>query len=111
MPRKYRISRAEFGLMRGFKRLSGVYFSLSYGVIPGRPLPGGAIIVSSKAAPSAAARNRVRRRGRAILVEILEKVTGGAVFALHARKGSERASSELLRTDIVDLMARARPAR
>lgn len=111
MPSQYRLSRVEFGLMRGFKRLSGAYFSLSYGNIPGRATSGVAVVVSSKSVPGAAARNSVRRRARAVLAEIMKKARGGAVFVLHARKGAGAASPASLRSDVADLMARAGVAR
>jgi len=111
MPKRYRVSQVEFKLMRGFRRLAGVYFSLSYGRIPGRSNPGGAIVVSSKAVAGAVARNNLRRRSRAILVDLLKESKSGAVFVLHARKGAGTSRTEDLRADISDVMARAGEAR
>lgn len=106
MPKKYRLSRAEFSQMRGFKRLHGRFFSLSYGRIAGRTLPGAACVVSKKAAASAVVRNRIKRRCRSLFPGVLKGVRGGTVFVYVAKKGAGDAAFTDVKADIEDLTGR-----
>lgn len=75
MPRKFSLTRADFGKTRVFRRLAGASLSLSFGTIPGRNVPGGAVVVSKKVAKSAVTRNRLKRALRPGIVGFLR---GGA---------------------------------
>jgi ribonuclease P protein component len=90
--------------MRGFSRLQGRYFSLSFGTLPGRS-PAGACVVSKKAAPKAHDRNRIKRRCRSILAKLMpgERL----VFVVYAKKGAAAASFSDTEADIRSLVARA----
>jgi ribonuclease P protein component len=111
MPKESRLSRADFKLMRGFKRLQGRFFSLSYGTIPGRRPPGGAVVVSGKAVGSAVKRNAVKRKARVALVEALEGLRAGGAYVFYAKKGSEMATFVDVKNDVSELLARARASR
>ncbi|MFZ2887314.1 MAG: ribonuclease P protein component [Minisyncoccia bacterium] len=109
MPRSSRLSRADFKLMRGFRRIQGRFFSLSFGTIAGRSSPGAAIIVSKKTAALAATRNRIKRRGRSVLKEVAQK--NDPVLVLVAKKGAAEAAFSDIQKDIQGLVAHAREAR
>lgn len=73
MPRKQSLSRADFSKTRGFRRLAGAALSVSFGTIPGRTSPGGAIVVAKKVAKSAVVRNRIKRVLRPLLSAFLRE--------------------------------------
>ncbi len=106
MPHLYRISRSEFQDMRGFKRLNGSLFTLSWGSLPGRTTPGGACIVSSKVAPRAVDRNKIKRRCRSILAQILAKSPAGKLYIMVAKKAALDASYREVQKEIASLIAR-----
>ncbi len=97
--------------MRGFKRLNGSLFTLSWGEISGRRVPGAAVVVSKKVASRATVRNTIKRRARASLQGAVPKQDSSFVFVLIARKGADKASFKDIRADIENLMARAAPSR
>jgi len=111
MPSKNRVSRADFMKMRGFKRVTGTFFTLSWGEILGRRVPGVAVVVSKKVAAQAVTRNSIKRRSRAVLQDMLKKQDSTQVFVLIAKKGSHTALFRDIRADIEGLMARALPSR
>lgn len=104
----YRISRSEFQDMRGFKRLNGSLFTLSWGTLTKRSSPGGACIVSSKTAPRAVDRNRIKRRCRAILAQILDDSAPGTMYIVVAKKAAIEASFRDMQKEIESLIARLR---
>lgn len=106
MPRTHALSRADFVYVRGFKRLQGDYFSLQYGEIPGRKLAGGACVVSSKTAPRAVDRNRIKRRARSIIRDILP-LASGHIIMYYAKKPAALASYADIATDMKALYRRA----
>ncbi|OGG58544.1 hypothetical protein A2765_02340 [Candidatus Kaiserbacteria bacterium RIFCSPHIGHO2_01_FULL_56_24] len=89
--------------MRGFRRLSGTLFSLSYGLIPRRTTPGGACVVSAKAVPRAVARNRIKRRCRSILLGMLRDADSPLVLVWHAKKGAAKASFAEIEAEMLAL--------
>ena len=105
MPKKYRLSRADFQNMRSFRRVLGEYFSLSYGELPNRPFPGAACVVSAKAAARAVDRNRIKRRCRAALSEYL-KTNPRPTVVLYAKKGAAKASFADIQKDIERLLSK-----
>jgi ribonuclease P protein component len=106
MPRKYRLSRADFKNMRGFSRLQGQFFTLSYGTIPGRGC-GAACVVAKKVAPRATARNRIRRRCTTVLRGLLPTALSRCYVFL-AKKTASSASFDAIREDIQLLIVKAR---
>ena len=104
MPRKLRLSRADFAHSRGFKRVHGTLFSLSVGTIPNRGA-GSACVVSTKVAKTAPKRNRLKRRVRSILFPLLKGET--RVFIFIAKKGAADASFADIRSDVEMLLKKA----
>ena len=106
MPTRYRLARSDFDRMRGFIRLQGRLFSLSYGTLPGRTASGAACVVSKKVAARAVDRNRIKRRSRAILETFARSAKPAAVVVAYAKKGAADASFEETRADLESLLAR-----
>lgn len=107
MPAKYRLSRTDFTRMRGFKRVHGTLFSLSFGSIPERIVPGAACVVSAKTAARAAVRNRIKRRCRAAFAPIMRELKSPLVFVVVAKKPAVDASSTEICEEISSLMRKA----
>jgi ribonuclease P protein component len=105
MPRRFSLTRADFKHTHHFRRIIGEYFSLSFGHLPGRSSPGAAVVVSSKAAPRAVDRNRIKRRCRSLLYEYLRKNLRSTVI-LYAKKGAATTSFADLKKDIERLLAK-----
>ncbi len=91
--------------MRGFKRLPGELFSLSYGAIPGRKMPGFACVVSAKAIARASARNTVKRRCRAVFRRIVD-TRHPLVYVYYAKKAAQSAPFGEVERDVRALYAR-----
>lgn len=107
MPSQYRLSRADFSRMRGFRRINGRFFTLSYGTIPDRTRAGGAIVVSKKVAADAVDRNRIKRRSRAVLGKVLPKIGRAMVVVFIAKKGAREAEFDESARDLESLIERA----
>jgi ribonuclease P protein component len=104
MPAKYRLSRTDFTRMRGFKRVHGTLFSLSFGAIAERALPGVACVVSAKTASKAATRNRIKRVCRAALAPLMLRLPSPSVLVFVAKKPATAATAEELRSEIASLV-------
>lgn len=94
--------------MKGFKRHSGGLFTLSWGRMEGRTHPGAACIVSSKVAPRAVDRNRLKRLCRAALSTYLTKETQPNVFIFVAKKAAVEAPAMDIRAEIRALLGTIR---
>lgn len=105
MPKEFRLARADFQNMRAFRRIVGEYFSLSHGELPGRTSPGVACVVSSKVAPRAVDRNKIKRRCRAVLSEYMKK-SPHLTIVLYTKKGAAKASFDDLKKDIEHLLSK-----
>jgi ribonuclease P protein component len=103
MPIKYRLSRTDFTRMRGFKRVHGTLFSLSFGVLPERAHPGFACVVSAKVAPRANARNLIKRRARAAMQHALPRLSPGVALVFYAKKPATTADAAAIRAEISSL--------
>ena len=90
--------------MKGFKRLNGSLFTVSWGRIDGRTYPGAACIVSSKVAPRAVDRNRIKRLCRAALSAYLAKETQPNVYIFVAKKAAVEARAMDVRAQISALL-------
>ena len=101
MPRKFSLSRADFAKTRAFRRLAGPSLSLSFGIITGRPVPGGAVVVSKKVAKSAVTRNRLKRALRPVLIGFLRHGTPSLVVTVR-----KSVPSRDLRTELEGLLAK-----
>jgi ribonuclease P protein component len=107
MPAHYRLSRNDFTRMRGFKRVHGTLFSLSFGTLPERSVPGAACVVSAKVAPRAVARNRIKRRVRAILGPLMSNLPSPLILVLIAKKPAADASPAESREEVILLLRKA----
>jgi ribonuclease P protein component len=107
MPAKYRLSRTDFSRMRGFKRVHGTLFSLSFGTIPERTMPGAACVVSTKTAARATARNTIKRRCRTSLAQVMKELTSPLVLVVVAKKPAAEASSAEVRGELLSLLRKA----
>lgn len=103
MPALYRLSRSDFTRMRGFKRVHGTLFSLSFGMLPDRSKPGFACVVSAKTAPRANRRNLIKRRVRAAMQGILSQLPPGATLVFYAKKPAVSADSDAIRAEVCAL--------
>lgn len=93
--------------MRGFKRVHGTLFSLSYGMIPERMCAGAACIVSAKIAPRATMRNKIKRRCRAALVPLMQGARSPIVLVFSAKKSASDATFVEVRAEVASLAQKA----
>ncbi len=106
MPKKYRLSRAEFLRLpkAGSKRAHGEYFSLTLS-----PLPNGgpktACVVSKKIAARAVDRNRIQRRCREVVRSYIGKIGKPLALVFYGKRGAAAASFANTKKDIESLLA------
>ena len=103
MPKKNRLTHAEFSPRSGTRRLHGALFSLSYS-----PLPAGATkvscVVSKKVALKAHDRNLLKRRCREVLRLRLQTLKKPYALVLQTKKQAHGASFKQIREDIGKLV-------
>jgi ribonuclease P protein component len=87
--------------------MHGTLFSYLYGTIPGRASSGGAPVVSTKVAKSAAVRNRIKRRVRAVLKDCLAQVKSPIVIIVVAKKPAAMAQAAAMRDEITRYFEKA----
>jgi ribonuclease P protein component len=109
MPKKYRLSRADFSALALTKRrrVSGEYFFLTTAPLPALRASKAACIVSKKVAPRAPARNAIKRRCRAVVRPLLASLKRPRALVFHAKREAAAASFAELKRDIVKLVERA----
>ncbi len=110
MPAQHRLTRIDFTRMRGFKRLNGRFFTLSFGTLSERTSSGVACVVSSKIAAKAVDRNRIKRRCRAILSGHVSQLRPSIVLVFVAKKGASTASFEETTNDLMELISQVKRA-
>ncbi len=99
-----RISRSEFPALSLGRTVRGEHIELKYAPFPGRISY--AMVVSAKVAPNAADRNRLRRRGRAILQKLQKTIETGWGIAIFFKKGAPALSFSELRAEIHSLLSK-----
>lgn len=101
IPRKLRLSRAQFAPATQGKRAISAHFSVSY-----RPLEGGgcAAVVSKKVAKRSVDRHALKRRINAVLLPWCSPTRSLIVYA---RAGSLTLSSAQLAEELNELLGRA----
>lgn len=108
MPKKYRLSRADFSRLARAKsrRIHGTYFSL---MIAPLLSPGvkAACVVSKKTASRSVDRNAIERKCREALRPLLSSVEDSSAYIFYAKRGAMEASSGEIKTDVVSLLKRA----
>ncbi len=108
MPKKYRLSHADFTrLPRSGRRIHGVFFSLT--ATPLAPGTGvkAACVISKKTAARAVDRNKVERRCREALRPLLKAVAKPVALVFHAKREALGASFKDIARDIKGLVERA----
>ncbi len=95
MPRTLSLSRGDISKTRAFRRLAGRALTLSYGDIPGRRVPGGAVIISKKVARNAATRNRLKRALRPMLARALRDGAPSIIIVIRSAIATRDLQSEL----------------
>ena len=108
MPKKHRLSRADFARMpRGkARRVHGTYFSLSVAPLTEATAPKVACVVSKKVSPKAVVRNQVQRRCREAARMLVRDVMPCALV-FTAKREAIGVSFEDLELDIRRLFERA----
>lgn len=106
MPRKHRLSRADFlGLDRKrSRRVHGTYFSLVIAPLAAGVGPKAACVVSKKVAKRAVDRNKIERRVRGILRPFIARMQGPRALILYAKREVLGASYIEMQRDIQKLI-------
>jgi ribonuclease P protein component len=89
-------------VLRQGKSIRGRNISLKYLVIPGKPAAF-AFIISSKVAKRAVDRNKLKRRGRAIVFKLLPQIKEGCLSLIFFEKGSIKMSFPELMAEMTQL--------
>lgn len=101
MPKKNRLTRADFQSLSRAKRTSGDLFSLTYAPLAdGEPRYG--FVVSKKVALKAHDRNLIKRRCRMIIRSSGVKMSGKFIFT--AKKGALAAKFSEIKKEVERLM-------
>lgn len=105
MPKKYRLSRADFTrLPKATRRIHGGYFSLTVTPFPASEGPRAACVVSKKVSARAVDRNRIERYCREALRPLLSNITKPEAFIFYAKKEAREASSSDVARDVGKLL-------
>jgi ribonuclease P protein component len=109
MPKKYRLSHADFAHIprSGAKRTHGTYFSLSASLITDGTTPKMASVVSKKVSARAVDRNRVERYCRESLRTHMRKIVKPVALVFLAKREAVGASLPEIQKDIDTLLVRA----
>ena len=107
MPKKYRLSRADFmRLPKPARRIHGTFFSLTVTPFPLLGGPRAACVVSKKVSVRSVDRNRIERLCREILRSELARMKEPTAFIFFAKRESVSASLKDIRQDIQKLFGR-----
>ncbi len=109
MPKKYRLSHADFVRLPrgGTRRVSGTYFSLTVYPLVGSEAPKMASVVSKKIAARAVDRNRIERQCREALRAHLRRIKEPVALVFHGKREAASASFRETKKDIEALLVRA----
>ncbi len=107
MPKKYRLSRADFiRLPKAARRVHGEYFSLTVTPSPLLGGPRAACVVSKKVSARSVDRNRIERLCRESLRPALAQMKTSAALVFYAKHEAQGASLAEIRQDILKLLER-----
>ncbi len=105
MPKKYRLSRADFvRLPRAARRIHGEYFSLTVTPFPSLGGPRAACVVSKKVSARSVDRNRIERLCRESLRPLLAKMKKAEALIFYAKREARGASRADAAEDIGKLL-------
>ncbi len=109
MPKKYRLSHADFARIPRAKarRIHGTYFSLTVAPLPEGSGPKTACVVSKKIAARAIDRNGIQRRCREVLRSHLINIKQPFALVFHAKREAVSASLADTKKDIDLMVVRA----
>ncbi len=100
-----RIKRSEFATILSGRTVRGSQIELKYAPFPGRIAY--TFVVSGKVAPLAVDRNRLKRRGRAILQKLSKKLAAGYGLAFFYKKGAPTLRFSEIEAEITTLLSQA----
>ena len=103
MPRRSVGQKLAQRVLSSGKSVSGLFFRAVFEQFPGEESRS-SVIVSKKVAKTAPARNRIKRRARAILAGCLPELTPGSTVLLFARPNARTATHEDLKKDVTSLV-------
>ncbi|OGG60543.1 ribonuclease P protein component [Candidatus Kaiserbacteria bacterium RIFCSPHIGHO2_01_FULL_56_24] len=107
MPKKYRLSRADFmRLPRAAHRIHGKYFSLTVTHVPSLEGPRAVCVVSKKISARSVDRNRIERLCRESLRPVLAQMKTPAALVFYAKREVLGAALAEIRQDIRKLLER-----
>ena len=102
--RLQRIPRQDFSQFSHSRiQVRGTYHTVVYSISPTNR---GAVVVSKKVAKKAVDRNRLRRRAYATLAAFWAAETVPGAYIVYYKSGVLSASRAVLRTELLDLLAR-----
>ncbi len=93
------------GALKGGRRFSSTYFSLSVSPLPrGISGPRYTCIISKKVAPKAVQRNKIKRRFRESMRSVLKGVDQPVALVFRGKKELATASFQTMRRDVIALV-------
>lgn len=104
MPKKHRLTHADFSEFKRPRRESGGYFIVSYTERLGSK-PKFACVVSKKISPKATERNTIRRRVMAVLRDISASMPGG-IYVFTAKKDVKLANFQDILEDLTKIVSK-----
>lgn len=109
MPKKYRLSRADFLRLpkTGSKRVHGAYFTLTLSPLS-HGGPKTACVVSKKIAARAVDRKRIQRRCREIVRSHIGQIEKPLALIFYGKRGAGAASFANTKKDIESLLVQIR---
>lgn len=110
MPKKFRLSRADFVRLEKSKheRVHGDFFSLSIAPLPQSDGPKMASVVSKKVSARAVDRNRIERQCRETLQSHMRAMSEPLALVFRAKAAAAHAANVELGRDVERLLKRAR---
>jgi ribonuclease P protein component len=103
LPKKRHLNKESIRkVLKNGKIVRGHGLSLKYSIVPGQ-LVAFAFIVSSKTAKSAVSRNKLKKRGRAVVFSFLPKVKKGCLALIFFEKGSIKMKFSEIKQEIIRL--------
>jgi ribonuclease P protein component len=103
IPRRARLPRHGFGLLRTLSKAHSAHLTLAFG--EGQPVSGSAVVVPKKAAKKASSRHQLKRRLRALL---MPHTAPGRALILLAKSGADALPFPVLKEEANTLLSRLR---
>jgi len=108
LSKKRRLKKALIGkILEQGKLVRGSRVSLKYLIVPDGESAFG-VVVSSKITKAATVRNKLKRRGRAVILQLLPDIKKGFLALIFFKKGSPEMSFNDLENEITQLFKNAK---